>query len=54
MLMEHAKLWEYDTDAIEAILEEETAAFFEGGRSAAEVAEICHSRMQLYLDENRN
>lgn len=53
MLMEHAKLWEYDTDAIEAILEEETAAFFEGGRSAAETAEICHGRVQLYLDENR-
>ena len=54
MLMEHAKLWEYDTDAIEAILDEETAAFFEGERSAAEVAEICHNRVQLYLDENLN
>ena len=52
MLMEHAKPYENETDVIEAILSEETAAFFEGGRSAAEVAEICHKRVQLYLDEN--
>ena len=42
----------YNTD-IENIISEESAAFFEGQKSAQEVAQIIQSRAQVYVDENR-
>lgn len=42
----------YNTD-IENIISEEAAAFFEGQKSAQEVAQIIQSRAQVYVDENR-
>lgn len=42
----------YDRD-ITKIIEEETAAFFEGQKSAQEVADIIQNRAQNYIDENR-
>lgn len=35
------------------IIDEEAAAYFAGQKSAAEVAKIIQSRVQLYVDENR-
>ena len=35
------------------IIEEETAAFFEGQKSAKDVADIIQSRVQIYVNENR-
>lgn len=36
-----------------AIIEEESAPFFEGQKSAKEVADIIQSRVQIYVNENR-
>ena len=40
-----------DMDVILGILEEETESFWAGAKSAREVAENCHNRVQLYLSE---
>ena len=40
-----------DMDVILGILEEETESFWAGAKSAREVAENCHNRVQLYLRE---
>lgn len=42
----------YDTNIMN-IIEEETAPYFEGQKSAQEVAKIIQSRAQLYISENR-
>lgn len=39
-------------DNIINIITEEVEAFFEGGKSAEEVAEIIQSRVQLYISES--
>ncbi len=46
------KLYYYNED-IQNIITEETAAFFEGQKSAEEVAQIIQSRAQIFVDENR-
>ncbi len=46
------KLQYYNED-IQNIITEETAAFFEGQKSATEVAQIIQSRAQIFVDENR-
>lgn len=52
LIMATDKLSYYDED-IQNIITEEVAAFFEGQKSAAEVAQIIQSRVQIYVDENR-
>lgn len=42
-----------EEDFIESIVWEEAEAFINGDKSAEEAAGIIHSRVQLYLDENR-
>lgn len=42
----------YNSD-IENIISEETAAFYEGQKSAEEVAKIIQSRAQIFVDEHR-
>lgn len=44
--------YSYDTQLFE-ILNEEAAPFFEGQKSAQEVADIIQSRVQMYVNENR-
>lgn len=44
--------YQYDTQ-LNTIIEEETAAFFEGQKSAKDVADIIQSRVQIYINENR-
>ena len=39
-------------DQIELIISEELEAYFLGGRTAEETAQILDSRIQIYLDEN--
>ena len=43
----------YSNDAILNIIKEEAAGFFEGQKSAADVAAVIQSRAQIYVDENR-
>lgn len=43
----------YYDEEIYKIIEEEAGSFFAGQKSAAEVAPIIQSRIQLYVDENR-
>ncbi len=43
----------YYNEDIQNIITEETASFFDGQKSAAEVAQIIQSRAQIYVDENR-
>lgn len=43
----------YYNEDIQNIIIEEAAAFFEGQKSAAEVAQIIQSRAQIFVDENR-
>ncbi len=43
----------YANENITNILKEETAPFFEGQKTAQEVAGIIQSRVQIYVDENR-
>ncbi|MGN1148529.1 MAG: ABC transporter substrate-binding protein, partial [Lachnospiraceae bacterium] len=43
----------YYDDSLRNIITEEAAAFFEGQKSAAEVAEIIQSRAQIYINESR-
>lgn len=43
----------YYNQDISKILEEETAAYFAGQKSAKEVAQIIQSRAQIYVSENR-
>lgn len=50
-LLEHAEPEKMQTDAISAILLEETPAYFSGNKSAQEVCDIIQNRVQLYLDE---
>ena len=38
---------------ISTIISEEAAPFFEGQKSASEVADIIQSRVQIYINENR-
>lgn len=40
-------------EVIKQIIEEETAAFFEGNREASEVAHIIQNRVSLWMDENQ-
>ena len=42
----------YDEDVMN-IISEEAASFFHGRKSAAEVAKVIQSRVQIYVDENR-
>ena len=52
-LMESANSsFRYDVQ-MNNIIEEETAAFFEGQKSAKDVADIIQSRVQIYVNENR-
>lgn len=43
----------YFDEEIYKIIEEEAGSFFSGAKTAAEVAPIIQSRIQLYVDENR-
>ena len=43
----------YSNDAVLNIIKEEAAGFFEGQKSAADVAAVIQSRAQIYVDENR-
>lgn len=43
----------YYNEAVQKIIDEETAAFFAGQKTAAEVSQIIQSRAQIYVDENR-
>lgn len=52
VVMATEKLSYYNQD-IQNIINEEVAAFFEGQKSAAEVAQIIQSRAQIFVDENR-
>lgn len=45
-------VYSYDEDLMQ-IIEEETAPYFAGQKSAQEVASIIQSRAQIYLNENR-
>ena len=44
---------EYYNESVQKIIDEETAAFFAGQKTAAEVSQIIQSRAQIYVDENR-
>lgn len=46
------QVYTYD-DNLMRIIEEETAAFFSGQKSAKDVADIIQSRAQIYVNENR-
>lgn len=46
------RTYTYNEDVMQ-ILEEECAPFFEGKKSAKEVADIIQSRVQIYVNENR-
>jgi len=52
VIMSTEKKYYYNQD-IQNIITEEAAAFFEGQKSAAEVAQIIQSRAQIFVDENR-
>lgn len=43
----------YYNESILNIVEEESAAFFEGQKSAQDVASVIQSRVQIYVNENR-
>ena len=43
----------YFNNDIQNIISEDTAAFYEGQKSAEEVAKIIQSRAQLFVDEHR-
>ena len=43
----------YDNGTVINIINEEAAAFFEGQKSAEDVAAIIQSRAQIYVHENR-
>ena len=45
-------LYQYDQKMME-IITEEANAFFEGQKSAKEVADIIQNRIQVYVNENR-
>ena len=45
-------LYQYDTE-ISNIITEEATAFFEGQKTAKDVADIIQSRVQIYVNENR-
>ena len=42
----------YQNSEIMSIINEEVQAFFEGQKSAKDVASVIQNRVQLYLDEN--
>lgn len=44
---------DYYDENLEGIINEEAAAFFEGQKTAAEVADIIQSRAQVYINESR-
>lgn len=44
---------DYYDENLEEIINEEAAAFFEGQKTAAEVADIIQSRAQVYINESR-
>jgi ABC-type glycerol-3-phosphate transport system substrate-binding protein len=46
------QVYHYDTDLVQ-IIEEEAEAFFNGQKSAEDVAAIIQSRAQIYVQENR-
>ena len=46
-------LYEYYCNPIRDIVEEETKPFFDGDKTAEEVAKIIDNRVQLYLDETK-
>lgn len=46
------QVYSYDENLM-SIINEEAAAFFEGQKTAAEVADIIQSRVQIYVNENR-
>ena len=51
--MLNAPLYDYEYNSIRAIVEEETKPFFDGDKTAEEVAKIIDNRVQLYLDETK-
>lgn len=51
-LLSVTKTYTYDEKLMQ-IIDEETAAFFSGQKSAREVAEIIQSRVQIYVNESR-
>jgi hypothetical protein len=42
----------YD-DQVTMIIDEEAGSFFAGAKTAAEVADIIQSRVEIYVNENR-
>lgn len=52
-LLESAQFVPYDDNVISAIINEETAAFFQSQKSAEDAAAAIQNRVQLYLNENR-
>jgi ABC-type glycerol-3-phosphate transport system substrate-binding protein len=52
-LLRRADRLDYWEPSISQIINEEAAPFFEGQKTAAEVAEIIQRRVQVYVDENR-
>lgn len=51
-LYSFTQVYNYDESLIQ-IIQEETAAFFTGQKSAEDVAHIVQSRAQIYVNENR-
>lgn len=52
-MLEHATITNYALNEIWEIIQEETEPFFQGDKSAKEVADILHNRVQLYLNERK-
>ena len=52
-MMEGDLIYDYRASVISDIVYEETAPFFEGKKTAKEVARIIDNRVQLYLDEKK-
>lgn len=52
-LLEHSRPLNLEWLKIRAMVKEETAPYFQGQKSAREVAELLHSRLQLLLYEKQ-
>lgn len=50
-LLGRAVFFPYKTQEILAIIEEETALYFDGSKSMEETVDVIQNRVQLYLDE---
>ena len=51
--LENADFSEFGTTQVKNIIIEELTPFFSGEKTAQEVANVLHNRIQLYLDENQ-